>query len=102
MTEREEHLLDDLLAAPPEATEALLGEAYNSRIEQVPTELTMQGERDLLRLTREIGPVTLIDTPTPTAATTLVQDIGALVRRYPLPTALAVAGAAYLVMRRRR
>lgn len=104
MTEREKDLLQDLLKTPTDEVETRMGEAHAVRIDHIPDELTPRDERELLRLTRDIGPVTLsADQPAPeTTPTSFAQDIGNIVRRYPIPTAIAVAGATYLFARRKR
>ena len=104
MTGHEKDLLQDLLKTPTDEVEAVMGEAHTVRLDHVPDALTPLDERELLRITRDIGPVTLsADQPTAEPAlSSFAGDVGGFVRRYPIPTALAVAGAAYLFARRRR
>ena len=103
MTERED-LLSDLLATPTEAVDDTMQAVHSARIHNQPEILTEGDEQALLRAANAVGPVTL---STDSAMDVhrdegLVQDIGGFVRRYPIPTALAVAGLAYAIARRKR
>jgi hypothetical protein len=103
MTERED-LLSDLLTTPTEAVENTMQTVHSARIHNQPDILTEDDEQALLRAANAVGPVTLSTEPAMEMQSDegLVQDIGGFVRRYPIPTALAVAGLAYAIARRKR
>lgn len=104
MTEREKDLLADLLTTPPEDIDETLHEVQQAHIHSQPDVLTPRDEQALLRAANAVGPVTLTSDQTTAQehAGTLFNDVSDFVRRYPIPTALAVAGAAYVLMRRRK
>ena len=100
MTERD--LLNDLLKTPPEQIEETMESAQRAAIYDA-APLSPENERALLRAAADAGPVTLAEqSETGTNPPEVISDVMGFVRRYPLQTALAVAGAAYLLARRRK
>ena len=101
MTAHERDLLNDLLTTAPDNVERVLDQAYQEHVAAAP--LTPSSERALLRAAEAAGPVTLTASSTETqVAHSPIETMSDFVRRYPLVAVGAVAGAAYLLARRRK
>ena len=90
MTEHQRDLLEELLTT--------------SDLPAHDQPIARMDDRTLLQAANAVGPVTLMSEPGPIEQPDqgAVHDVIGFVQRYPIPTLLAVAGAAYLLTRRRR